>query len=401
MFSCISKSITNILLVIFISALFAVNAFGESPRGKQIIPYAIPPAFENATYFSEGLAAVKINHKWGFIDKTGKIVIEPQFNLWQAQFNSEFSDGLVAVNFNNGKDENFKQDGNNVGNIKWGFADKKGRLVIPPKFEGDYFQPPRFTEGLAPVIFSSMFPGSQTFVGIGAKYGYIDKTGEYAIKPIYDKAINFQEGLAAVTIDEKQGFINNKGEIVIPLIYKLALPFKNGYAIVVKNEKYSFIDKSGNNPFSKEFDSLSEFSDGLARFEEGGKYGFIDMKGNVVIKPFITPGSVVDWFSGNEFSEGLCAVRFGYDPNKKDEFNNGKYGYINKIGKVVINPIFDGAKSFKSGKAVVEIDGKSFLIDKSGNRISQYFSELTFEADGMIKVNVGDMFNTKYGFIKN
>jgi hypothetical protein len=401
MFFCISKSITNIFVLTIISALFGMNAFGESSYGKQTIPYAIPPIFENATYFSEGLAAVKINHKWGFIDKTGKIVIEPQFNFWQAQFNSAFSDGLVAVNFNNGKDESFKQDGNNVSNVKWGFADKKGRLVIPPKFEGDYFQPPRFTEGLAPVIFSSMFPGSQSFVGIGAKFGYIDKTGEYVIKPIYDKAINFQEGLAAVTVDGKEGFINTKGEVVIPLIYKLALSFENGYAIVVMNDKYSFIDKSGNNPFNKQFDSLSEFSDGLARFEEGGKYGFIDINGNVVIKPFITPGSVIDWIGGNEFSEGLCAVKFGYDPNKKDEFDNGKYGYINKTGKVVINPIFNSANGFKNGRAVVAIDGKSFLIDKSGNRISQYFNDLTFEADGMIKVNAGDMFNTKYGYIKN
>jgi hypothetical protein len=401
MFFCISKSITNIFVLTIISALFGMNAFGESSYGKQTIPYAIPPIFENATYFSEGLAAVKINHKWGFIDKTGKIVIEPQFNFWQAQFNSAFSDGLVAVNFNNGKDESFKQDGNNVSNVKWGFADKKGRLVIPPKFVGDYFQPPRFTEGLAPVIFSSMFPGSQSFVGIGAKFGYIDKTGEYVIKPIYDKAINFQEGLAAVTVDGKEGFINTKGEVVIPLIYKLALSFENGYAIVVMNDKYSFIDKSGNNPFNKQFDSLSEFSDGLARFEEGGKYGFIDINGNVVIKPFITPGSVIDWIGGNEFSEGLCAVKFGYDPNKKDEFDNGKYGYINKTGKVVINPIFNSANGFKNGRAVVAIDGKSFLIDKSGNRISQYFNDLTFEADGMIKVNAGDMFNTKYGYIKN
>ncbi|EOA6136260.1 WG repeat-containing protein, partial [Campylobacter coli] len=30
--------------------------------------------------FSEGLAGVELNGKWGFIDKSGKIVIEPKFD---------------------------------------------------------------------------------------------------------------------------------------------------------------------------------------------------------------------------------------------------------------------------------------------------------------------------------
>jgi hypothetical protein len=31
------------------------------------------------SHFSEGLAAVKVNGKWGIIDKKGKMVIPPQF----------------------------------------------------------------------------------------------------------------------------------------------------------------------------------------------------------------------------------------------------------------------------------------------------------------------------------
>jgi predicted DNA-binding antitoxin AbrB/MazE fold protein len=34
----------------------------------------------SAGSFSEGLAGVNINDKYGFIDKTGKVVIEPKFN---------------------------------------------------------------------------------------------------------------------------------------------------------------------------------------------------------------------------------------------------------------------------------------------------------------------------------
>ncbi|MDJ0515966.1 MAG: WG repeat-containing protein [Trichodesmium sp. MO_231.B1] len=44
---------------------------------------SFPYSFDNANYsssFSEGLAAVKKDGKWGYIDKTGKIVIPYQFD---------------------------------------------------------------------------------------------------------------------------------------------------------------------------------------------------------------------------------------------------------------------------------------------------------------------------------
>ena len=64
--------------------------------------------------------------KYGFIDKSGKVVIEPQFDDAE-----DFSEGLAQV----GKDG------------KWGFIDKSGKVVIEPQYDyvGD------FSEGLAKV----------------------------------------------------------------------------------------------------------------------------------------------------------------------------------------------------------------------------------------------------------
>ncbi len=376
------------LLITIFSTISLSDAFSQSQSNKvNVIPYAIPPIFERVNSFSEGMAAVKINHKWGFIDKTGKVVVEPQFNLWQAEFNSSFSDGLVAINFSNGKDEKSNNDSNNVGDIKWGFADKKGKIVIPPKFIGDYFYPPRFSEGLSSI---------KSAYGFDKKYGYIDKSGEYVIQPTYDKAYDFKDGLAIVEIDGKEGFINAKGDVVIPLIYDTVSFFSDGYSVVMLNGKTTFIDKFGNNPTNKYFDSLDSFSEGLARFLENDKYGFIDKKGNVVIKPFIERGgSLLSLIPGIGFSDGLCVVEFGSDKN-----NVGKFGYIDKSGNVAINPKFDSVNDFIKGKAIVEMDDKYFFIDKKGNRISQKFNDLEYEADGMVKVNVGDLLNPKYGFIK-
>ena len=41
---------------------------------------AIEPKFPNAQSFNDGLAAVRIKDgKWGYIDQTGKLVIDPKY----------------------------------------------------------------------------------------------------------------------------------------------------------------------------------------------------------------------------------------------------------------------------------------------------------------------------------
>jgi hypothetical protein len=64
--------------------------------------------------------------KWGYIDKSGKIVIEPQFD-WALHF----TEGLAAV----------KVKG------KYGFLDQTGKMVIQPQ----YHEARNLSEGLAPV----------------------------------------------------------------------------------------------------------------------------------------------------------------------------------------------------------------------------------------------------------
>ena len=54
--------------------------------------FIIQPQFDSASNFSEGFASVRMNNKWGYIDKTGKFVIQPQFDLA-----SNFSEGLARI----------------------------------------------------------------------------------------------------------------------------------------------------------------------------------------------------------------------------------------------------------------------------------------------------------------
>ena len=53
---------------------------------------AINPQFGEAELFSQGLAAVKVKDKWGYIDRSGTLMVVPQF-----EFADGFKGGLAAV----------------------------------------------------------------------------------------------------------------------------------------------------------------------------------------------------------------------------------------------------------------------------------------------------------------
>ena len=52
----------------------------------------IKPQFKSGFAFSDGLARVRVDEKFGFIDRTGALAIKPQFANAR-----DFSDGLAAV----------------------------------------------------------------------------------------------------------------------------------------------------------------------------------------------------------------------------------------------------------------------------------------------------------------
>ena len=76
--------------------------------------------FERANKFSDGMAAIQLDDKWGFIDTTGNIVIQPQYDI-----RSNFSEGLAPVYVS------VEEAGYMFGSYSLqGFIDKTGATVI-------------------------------------------------------------------------------------------------------------------------------------------------------------------------------------------------------------------------------------------------------------------------------
>ncbi len=99
------------------------------------------------------------------------------------------------------------------------------------------------------------------------------------------------------------------------------------------------------------------FSDGLLRIESRGKYGFVDKAGKIVIP--------CKFGVALPFKEGLAPASI--DPSGDSGRSAEPYGYIDKTGKFVIPPQFESASRFSEGLAFVrDRKGIGGFIDHTG-----------------------------------
>lgn len=123
--------------------------------------------------------------KYGYADKTGKIVIRPEF-----QKLSDFENGLAIFRKNNID----------------GFIDKTGREVFVCECLGG------FSEGIAAF-------------NLNDKWGYIDRSAKIVIRAELDDAGFFSEGLAPFKLNGKWGYIDSLGRVAIEAKFKSVMPF--------------------------------------------------------------------------------------------------------------------------------------------------------------------------------
>lgn len=228
-------------------------------------------------------------------------------------------------------------------------------------------------------------------VKAGEKWGYVDSKGQYVINAQFMDAYNFSEGLALVKAsDDKYGYIGEDGKYVINPIYKDAASFSDGLAcVVMENGKIQVIDKGNKILFTvDQADYCASFKEGRARVKVKGKWGFIDKTGTMVVNPI--------YEDVGYFSEGLAPVA-----KKVEGKEEVLWGYIDANGGVKIDFQFmpdttmfddDGAREFSEGKAFASSNGKEWgCIDVEGKyQINPQFEGLfEFPWKNQFKFNNG------------
>ena len=284
--------------------------------------------------FSEGLAAAlqTSDSKWGYIDRSGKFVIAPQFPFFPEGLVSDFSDGLAAI----------EVDG------KLGYIDHTGAFVIPRQFATGT----SFEDGIARVVvtqgpcayvnYDAVDPcltdlqvapstgnaGKRTVTANLCRWTFIDKKGNRIMNAEFDAARGFHEDLAAVKVGQSWGFIDKHGTFVIPPIFHGALSFSDGLALVRNDKMSGFIDKTGALKIPLDSSKAGPFSEGLSVYGRLGEgYIFIDTKGRQAMPDRFVVAS--------RFVHGLAHVKVNGDPVLAEQ--GGTFAYIDRKGRRVFS----------------------------------------------------------------
>jgi len=275
----------------------------------------------------------------------------------------------------------------------FGYVNSSGKFVIHPQFTSALpFHGDRAAVKLGgePTSFGNS-NGYLDAADDGARLGFIDRTGRFAISPRFHCVNQFGTGQYAAVAKEISenklpkectSILNAKGSSVEKIeCEQLAqhpkvcsgwtLIDRSGKEMLQKNYEsleydegdlvaataqdsqgrvhFGYIDLSGNWVVAPEYDYATPIHNGWGTAQKNGTYSIIDSLGRTVSSGEIW-NSVI--FSGN-FSEGLSsAARRSSEGDRPRQ-----YGYIDHTGTFLIQPQFDDALGFSEGLAPVKIAG--------------------------------------------
>ena len=310
----------------------------------------ITPVYEDVHDFSEGLAAVKTNGLWGFINLEGKTVISPQFHKVDSDF-GEYAEGRACVEKQGNEENKF-----GVIPMLGARIDREGRP-----------QSPWIEDDEENIDDWSYEDDPWKMFGIRTMVGFLDTAGNLAIKPKFQEAKSFKDGVALVRIDNKWGLIEKRGAYVVEPEFDRIRRHDDGSYSLEKNNEIIYTDKNfeiisepiKENSKDNWLDSIlkddceeeaphkkdkptnnwNETKDNYRLIRRNYYSAVIDKDNKVVVKDdFETIGQIIS------LSEGMARIIKGEN-----------FGFVNCRSSLYLDPIFNYIWDFSEGMAVVRI----------------------------------------------
>jgi len=337
--------------------------------GKELASFEKVPAISDGgpmKPFHDGLARVDApspdgssSAKYGYVDKTGKLVIPYGHNISAG----DFHDGLAVVC--------------DSADAYYGYMDKTGKIVIPCQ----YASAKDFDNGIAAVQLGNratiidktgkdLLPQDYELKEVtsgGAMalkrsnkgpndYSFFNKSGQ-KVSGGYSSAGRFADGMARVQKDDKWGYVNESGVLVIPCQYKTSDEPRDGYVTVWTSNKdgsldYTIFDKAGRVTGTCHWEGfMNNAGNGCFKTKSNAsgreRYGFIDYRGKEIVP--------CKYRAVTDFSGGVAAVQ---------NFE-GKWGFVNTTGAEIIPCKFKEVGNLNAPGIFLVYDGSKRSILKS------------------------------------
>lgn len=340
---------------------------------------------QNNLFYEKSCLKIEKDGLYGLIDLTGKIILAPDY--------TEITPLLGTANsFITTKDG------------KKGLVDATGNVII----KNEYATIESITE---------KYENGYIVKNDSGKYGVVGYNKKVILEPIYDeikhiyhaKYYAVKEGGVLKVIDTEKttlvegkmddviaiegeniviqkgnqyGIINTNGEVTVPVEYEnLSYAFSN-YYIAKKEGKYGMINSSNEIKVAFDYQSLiyRKEADIIEGQKEVVESELLDRDFQVKVTGIVSEVNVENGYmkirEGNEYHY----YNFKFEKKNNTELlkNNtlylskkdGKYGYVNKDGVVVVNYQYDDATEQNAyGYVAVKKDGKWGSLDEKGNTV--------------------------------
>ena len=307
-------------------------------EGKELCP----PIYDKIQPFRNGVSLVRKNGLWGCVNYDLDEVIPCEFNI--LEYASKNKPRYL------GKKNN-----------RWGMVDNNNNVML------DFIYDEIRGEKNGTIILIS-----------NENYGLADLDGNIIIIPQWLWMDNMFDGWALIyyeiersSSDYAYSFIDSKGHIM-EHEFEYASSYSNGISVVLdfQQEEEYLINTEGERLTYNWEGYAPKSSEELIGVYKDGEWGFIStITGEEIIAP--------SWDEVEIFStDGLAAVRKG-----------DLWGYINKLGELVIDTKWDLACDFYNGYAVVSDGEKEGVIDINGRVcVPLVWNEITCCSEGYFAV---------------
>ena len=329
--------------------------------------------------FIDGKAKAMKDGKWGYINEKGEAIVPFEYDSIE--------------NFNDGKVRACKKKGQHD---CWGYVNEIGEEI---------FEQTPLSNGM--IAYFSAFEN---------KCGLMNADKKIVTGLDYNRIADFVEGKLKVEKSGKWGVINEKGEVIIPFEFDALEDFADGKTKAMKKHGphnfWGYINSEGEEIYSYrtlsnglivysssftnrcglmnsnkeyitglDYNIIEDFVDGKAKAKQNNMWGYINKVGGIIV-PFIYGGALEDFIDG-----------------KAKAKRKGKWGYVNEDGKEIIPCIYDALEDFVDGKAKANkkngwLDNWSY-INVNGEEIFDY----RVLSNGLIKYS--SAFQRKSGLMKS
>lgn len=365
-------------------------------------------------WYEENILRVKKNGKYGLIDFNGKELLPTEYDeitVLEGIANSIIikKDGKVGLVNDNGS----MIVGTEYTEIKnLGNTYKEGYITIDQngKYGATSTTKKQILESKYDEIVQ-IYLEDYYLVKEGGKQKLIDSKGNTIIEEGFDEIKSATSNGIIFVKDNLYGEINASGETAIEAKYQYLKEAKNGIYIAKQNDKYGIIDQDEMEKIPFEYTGITYNENAKLYLAEDAEYktSVIDDKFNVKLTGILSEINV-----DKSYIRMRIGDEYKYYTLKGEEKSNtqiledntiflskkdGKYGYVDKKGNVVVDYIYDDAtEQNEYGFAAVKKNGLWGSIDKDGKVIIEpkYNLENNLKIDFINKWHLGEDLNMNY-----